>query len=161
MKRVFVLAVLLVSCKSVSKFSATGNERFEGEVVGGTFVRAGVGDAVRMCLKLDADRLQDTPGTISTSDGRFRAAPLRPIPQIWHDPLSTLQFGDGRLQNLLYVVTPSTPGEADAMAVVSLMDSDAVEVRLIRGAPPVDAAASGTEIFAVWNLERETGPCAF
>jgi hypothetical protein len=154
-------ATATAACKGVSRFTATNGERFEGPVAAGSFVRAGTGEGVRMCLTLDADHLQDAPGAITTSDGRFRAVPLRPIPQIWHDPLSTLKFGDGRVQNLVYVATPTTAGEADAMVIVSLMESDAVEVRLLRGAPPVDAGATGAEIFGVWNLDRQTGPCAF
>lgn len=159
---ILLLALALgAACKNVSKFTTRADERFEGPVATGSFVRAGTAEGVRMCLFLDADRLQDTPGSLTTSDGRFRAAPLRPIPQIWHDPLSTLKFGDGRVQNLVYVATPAAAGEADATVIVSLMESDAVEVRILRGAPPVDAGATGSEIFAVFHLDRQTGPCAF
>jgi hypothetical protein len=158
---VLALVAGIFGCKNVSKFTAQNGERYEGQVATGSFVRAGTAEGVRMCLTLDGDHLQDAPGTIMTSDGRFRGVALRPIPQIWHDPLSTLKFGDGRVQNLVYVMTPTTPGEADAMVVVSLMESDAVEVRLLRGAPTVDAGASGNEIFAVFHLERQTGSCAF
>ena len=94
-----------------------------------------------MCLVLDASRLQDAPGTISSSDGRFRSTALRPIPQIWHDSLATLSFGEGRIQNLVYVVTPLVDADAfgDVVAVVSLMQTGSVEVRLFRGAPAIDA----------------------
>jgi hypothetical protein len=123
-----------------------------------------------MCLTLDTDRLQDAPGTLSTSDGRFHDVSLRPIPQIWHDPLSTLSFGDGRVQNLIYAASP-LPGDAgdaeaqDVMVIVSLMQSDRVEVRLVRGAPQTDAGAPlpgvGAALFGVFNLDRQPGPCAF
>lgn len=128
-----------------------------------------------MCVALDADHLQDTPGTLSTSDGRFRATPMRPIPQIWHDPLSTLSFGDGRTRNLVYVATPlgttpatplaPDPDVADVMVFISLMAEGGVEVRLVRGAPQADGGATSTgsppPLFGVFALDRHDGACAF
>jgi hypothetical protein len=123
-----------------------------------------------MCLTLDSDHLQDTPGAITTSDGRFRTAALRPIPQFFHDPLSTLSFGEGRLQNLVYAATPlvGDAGESesqDVIVIVSLMQTDHLEVRLLRGAPQTDAGSPppgvGAPLFGVFNLDREPGPCAF
>jgi hypothetical protein len=164
-------SALILACRDVSRFSSKG-DRFEGNVVKGSFVRSGVADDVRMCLTLDTDHLQDFPGTLTTSDGRFRGATLRPIPQIWHDPLSTLSFGDGRVQNLVYAASPvRLPGDAgeaeaqDVLVIVSLMQSDHVEVRLMRGAPQTDAAAPppgvAGALFGVFNLDRQPGPCAF
>jgi hypothetical protein len=133
-------------------------------------VRVGLDATTRACLTLDADHLQDAPGAISTSDGRFGAALLRPIPQVWHDPLSTLSFGEGRLKNLIYVVTASTPfddGRGDqVVAVVSLMQAGDVELRLIRGAPDRvadggTASSAGASLFAVFDLVRSAGPCSY
>lgn len=156
-----------VACRDVSDFD-TKSDHFGGAVASASFVRSGVVPGTRMCLTLDTSRLQDGPGTLTTSDGRFRGTPLRPIPQVWHDPLSTLSFGDGRRQNLLYAVTPAEDGGAatDVFAVVSLMQSGGVEVRLLRGAPrepredPSDAGSTaGTALFAVFGLERRQGGC--
>ena len=58
-------------------------------------------------VALDVDHLQDAPGAISTSNKLFDRTALRPIPQIWHDPLSTLSFGDGRIKNSVYAAAPS------------------------------------------------------
>lgn len=160
MKRIllaFLLVPVLVACRDNSRFSSRG-DRFQGAVVKGSFVRAGFAEDVQMCLTLDTDHLQDAPGTISTSDARFKGAPLRPIPQIWHDPLSTLSFGDGRTQNLVYAASPNDA--QDVMVVVSLMQSDSIEVRLVRGAPEADGG-TGTSVFGVFNLEKQTGPCSF
>src|SRR5438105_15285757 len=93
---------LPVACRDLSSFSS-GGASFEGAVVKAEFVRAGLAPETRACLTLDTDHLQDAPGRISTSDGRFHLEPLRPVPQIWHDPLSTLSFGEGREKNLRYV----------------------------------------------------------
>jgi hypothetical protein len=165
-----------MGCRSVSRFSSNG-DHFEGDVVKGSFVRSGVGDDAKMCLLLDAGHLQDAPGTFSTSDGRFKDAPLRPIPQIWHDPLSTMTFGDGRTQNLVYVASPSpaasssdaataSPGDAqDAMVFLSLMDDGSLEVRLVRGAPVADSGAPmpsvASPMFGVFTLARRDGACSF
>src|SRR5690606_28853105 len=109
--------------------------------------------------------LQSAPGVVTTSDGRFRDAPLRPIPQLWHDPLSSLSFGDGRLKNLVYVATATDDaGASDATVVVSLMQSGEVEVRVLRSAPQADAAPAPTgappPLFAVFRLQRREGACA-
>jgi hypothetical protein len=156
-------------CRDLSSFTTSG-AHYEGDVVQGDFVRVGVDPSTRACLTLDADHLQDAPGAISTNDGRFSAVPLRPIPQIWHDPLSTLSFGEGRLKNLVYAATASTSlGDGqrdDVLAVVSLMQAGDVEVRLIRGAPDLHAdggapPGSGGVLFAVFDLARGPGPCLY
>jgi hypothetical protein len=188
--RVALGALALVACRDVSGFTTHG-DRFEGPVVEGDFVRSGVDPGTTVCLTLDTDHLQDSPGALSTSDGRFRAVPLRAIPQIWHDPLSTLAFGEGRVKNLLYVAAATTPfadgNGVDAFVVVSLMQSGNVEVRLLRGAPSVapdggnasetatsggateagtsgdvaDAAMPAQNLFAVFTLLRASGPCSY
>ena len=171
----------VVGCRDVSRFSTNGDHHYEGTIVQGSFVRAGLESDGRMCLSLDADHLQDTPGTITTEDGRFRGTPLRPIPQLWHDPLSTLSFGDGRTRNLLYVAAAHAPvdggtsgglEEGDVMVFLSLMQSGDVEVRLVRGAPPAStdvtdagatagAASTSANLFGVFTLRREEGSCSF
>jgi hypothetical protein len=166
------LFVACVGCRDLSDFS-TGGDRFEGAVVQGDFVRAGVGPLTNLCLTLDTDHLQDAPGAISTDDGRFHAAALRSIPQIWHDPLSTLAFGEGRLKNLVYAAAASVPFtgglDGSVLVVVSLMQSGHVEVRLLRGAPGLVEATtdSGSQsapaenVFAVFDLTRKPGPCSY
>lgn len=158
LSRVLLSALALAGCRDLSSFS-TGGDRYEGSVVQAAFVLAGIDAGTdggpRLCLSLDTDRLQDAPGKISTSDGRFSGSPLRPIPQIWHDPLSTLDFGDGRAKNLVYVATASTPfadgSGSDVFAIVSLMESGSVEVRLLRS----------DNVFAVFVLSRQKGACSF
>jgi hypothetical protein len=171
-KRVFVAGAALLAgsagCRDLSGFTTAGSS-YEGPVVAADFVRAGVDMSTRLCLTLDTDHLQDAPGALSTNDGRFHAVPMRTIPQFWQDPLSTLSFGEGRLKNLIYVVTASTPfadgNGNDVFAVVSLMQSGNVEVRLLRGAPggATDGAPSptGGNVFAVFSLSRQQIPCSY
>jgi hypothetical protein len=170
MRRVlFVLATLtaVVACRDLSGFSTADGDVYQGPVVSAGFVLAGMQPDVQLCLTLDTNHLEDAPGAISTKDGMFKQTALRPIPQIWHDPLSTLSFGEGRLKNLIYVATAST-GD-DVFTVVSLMQSGDIEVRLLRGAPglvapPADggpAATSGGNLFAIFSLSRQESPCSF
>ena len=174
-----VVAFTSTGCKSVSRFSSHDGDHFEGDVVKGSFVRAGVADDAKMCLLLDAAHLQDAPGSFSTSDGRFKDALLRPIPQVWHDPLSTMSFGEGRSQNLVYVASPTgpvattmgatataVPGDTqDVMVFLSLMDQGGLEVRLVRGAPVADSGtplpAAAPPMFGVFTLARRDGACSF
>jgi hypothetical protein len=160
--------VLCAACRDLSGYS-TGGGSYQGPVVEGSFVRAGIAADAGACLTLDADHFQNAPGFFWTSDGLFQAAPLRPIPQLWHDPLSTLTFGEGRIKNLLYVATTSgLVGDAsaeDVFAVISLMHSGDVEVRLLRGAPAIavdgSAGASPGNLFAVFTLSRQKTPCSY
>jgi hypothetical protein len=168
-------ALAITACRDISGFSTHG-DRYQGAVIDGDFVRAGVDAGTMLCLTLDTDHLEDGPGNLWTSDGRFAMAALRPIPQLWHDPLSTLSFGEGRLRNLVYVVGATAPfadGDGDdVFVVISLMQSGGVEVRLLRGAPgssgaatpdASDGGASGSSqidnVFAVFTLSRQPGPC--
>jgi hypothetical protein len=162
-----VTVVACVGCRDISSFS-TGSGHYEGAVINASFVLAGVAPTTTMCLTLDTDRLQESPGLLSTNDQRFRNAPLRSIPQVWHDPLSTLSFGDGRIRNLLYVATTEGApdgGGQDVVVVISLMQAGDVEVRLIEGAPRLAAdggpAAAPGNLFAVFDLVRSKGPCSF
>jgi hypothetical protein len=167
----FLLVSLLagVACRDLSGFSTKAGS-YQGWVVPADFILAGVSPSAQLCLTIDTDHLQDTPGSISTSDGRFHAVPLRPIPQIWHDPLSTLSFGEGRLKNLVYVAAASKAFDDgsgnDVFVVVSLMQSGDVEVRLLRGAPGIapdggSATTPGGNLFAVFDLSRQDLPCSF
>jgi hypothetical protein len=160
----------VTGCRDLSGFS-TGSGSFQGQVVPASFILSGIGGDggtdVSLCLTLDTDHLQDAPGAVSTSDGVFSATTLRPIPQLWQDPLSTFNFGEGRTKNLLYIATPQ-PGSgntADVTVIISLMASGDVEVRLLRGAPslsPEGGTPSGsTNLFAVFTLTKQPTPCPF
>ncbi len=162
-------AVALAGCRDLSSFSS-GSGSYEGAVVPASFVLTGVDAGTDLCLTLDTNHLQDNPGSVWTSDGLFTAVPLRPIPQVWQDPLSTLNFGEGRLKNLLYVGTASTPfpdgNGNDVLFVLSLMQSGDVEVRMIRGAPGIVAEGGAAptpagNLFAVFDLTRQPGACGF
>jgi hypothetical protein len=166
------------ACRDLSGFTTGTGSSYEGPVVTAAFVRAYIDAAARTdsgalattqaCLSLDADRLQDAPGNLSTSDGMFHAVPMRTIPQVWQDPLSTLSFGEGRIKNLIYVASATQPfpdgAGSDVFVILSLMQSGDVEVRLLRGAPASSEGGAGSpddHLFAVFDLKRKSTPCSY
>jgi len=117
-----------------------------------------------MRVHIDPDRIQEEPGDVSTDDGIFVDAPFRPIPQLAHDSLSMLQFGEGAVRHLLLGVQPSEG--AMAYAFVSLLERQDIEVRILRGAPPIESestvpGAFGRDLFAVFPLTKQRGTCGF
>lgn len=160
MRRLALAAAFALSaCKDVSSFD-THDDHYEGTVVASDFVRAGVDPGTRLCLTLNTDRLEQSPGVITSSDHRFNGTALRPIPQAFHDPISTLAFGDGRARNLLYVASAAG---GDVTVIVSLMQGGDVEVRTLRGAPggAIDAGSTAENVFGVFELTRTRGTCTF
>jgi hypothetical protein len=155
--------LVLAGCEDVSEFTTAPGESFCGAIVQGLSFRNGFGPGVRMRLNLDAEQLQQAPGILSTDDGLFVDTPLRPLPQLHHDALSTLQFGEGRVRNLMYGVQP-TAGSM-GYAVVSLLENGDVEVRILRGAPPMPGepplALDDPHLFGVFPLTRQRGTCGF
>lgn len=152
----------LAACRDVDDFSTKPGESYCGNVVEGPFVRDGFGPTVRMRLRFDAAALQTGPGGITTDDGIFTEARLAPIPQVFHDPLATLSFGEGRRRSLVYTVTPTREaGGAPLTAVVSLMASGDVEVRLLRAADPAATSlpSLAASYFGVFPLSRQQGDC--
>jgi len=150
-------------CKDISRFTTRPGESYCGNVVSAGFVRQGFGPGVRMRMTLDVDQLDSSPGMIVTDDGMFDYANLRPIPQLAHDTLSTLSFGEGRQRNLLFGIGPSHGPMA--IAVVSLLDNGDVEVRILRGAALLPgeepSPADGEQLYGIFPMQRQTGTCGF
>jgi hypothetical protein len=171
-----VIAFASAGCRDLGRFDSGGGH-YEGGVIAAQFVRTGIASDTRMCLTLDTERLDDAPGTVTTSDGRLTSAQLHAIPPIAHDPLSTLSFGSGRTKNVMLAARArADAGEQDLLVIVSLMDSGGVEVRLLEPAFAVAATADASEsgdagapaagslaqpMFAVFPLEKKPGACPF
>src|SRR4051794_883849 len=145
----------LPSCKDVTRFSTDPGEAYCGQIVKGQFVRSGFAPSVRLRLTFDANRIDDGPGFVSTDDGMFEHSPLRPIPELTNDPLWTLNFGEGREKNLMYVLSPTlATGGPSLTAVLSFLHDGDAEVRLMRGAPSLDgsppSSSDGKALFGVF-----------
>ena len=150
-------ALVLVGCKDVESYSTAADESYCGSVIQGPFVRAGLSPSVQMRLTFDANALDSSPGRVSTSDGLLKDAPLQVVPQLFHDPLSTLEFGEGRRRNLIYAATPARAGSA-VVVILSLMESGDAEVRLLRAAAAQGEQGEGA-IFGVFPLKKRKGTC--
>lgn len=176
------LAMLLAlgahaGCDDVSRFSTADGEAYCGAVTLGSAFRAGLSPRVQMRLTLDASELDgpEPPGALSTYEPPSEGTPerrlldeaaLRPIAALGHDPLSRLEFGDGRERNAVYAVSASEPGAESLLAILSLRSDESVEVRLLR--PGQEPLPSGEplppgqrQIFGVFRLTRRSGTCGF
>jgi hypothetical protein len=162
-------------CDDVSRFSTGAGQSYCGSIVLGSSFRTGLSPRVQMRLELDASAIDgpDSPGRLSTYEAATAAseerrlltdAPLRPVPPMLHDPLSRLEFGEGRERNAIFAVSPVDPGSESLMAVVSLKSDDTVEVRLIRAGATetTDGTPEGRRpVFGVFPLTRQDGACGF
>jgi hypothetical protein len=160
----------LAACKDIDRFSTDPDESYCGKIVSASMVRLGFSSTMCMRLTFDARNMNDRPGHLWTDEGMFAATPLRPLPQLSHDPLLTFTFGEGREKNLLFAADPADPDRGPTVtAVISLMHSGDAEVRLLRGAgggmeppPSPDAGPDpgGAPLFGVFApLRRRKGTC--
>ena len=152
----------LLACKDVDDYSTKPDESYCGAVVQGPFVRDGFAPEVRLRLTFDAAAISSGPGAVTTDDGLFTDARLTPIPQVFHDPLATLSFGEGRKRSMLYALAPTREqGGAPVTAVLSLMEGGDVEVRLFRAGDATQTATPSlaASYFGVFPLKRQKGTC--
>ncbi|WP_437735861.1 hypothetical protein [Sorangium sp. So ce1335] len=164
-------------CDDVSRFSTTEGESYCGAITLGGAFRAGLSPRVQMRLTLDADALDgpEPPGALWTYEAPdagaperrlLDGAPLRPIAALAHDPLSRLEFGEGRERNAIYAVSAAAPDAEPLLAILSLRTDESVEVRLLRpGEAPLPSgeapAAGQRQVFGNFRLTRRTGTCGF
>ncbi|MDC0683155.1 hypothetical protein [Sorangium atrum] len=164
-------------CDDLSRFSTADGEAYCGAITLGGAFRTGLSPRVQMRLTLDADALDgpEPPGALWTYEAPDGAtaerrlldgAPLRPIGALSHDPLSRLEFGEGRERNAIYAVDAAEPEAEPLLAVLSLRTDESVEVRLLRpGRAPLassEAEAAGQrQVFGNFRLTRRTGTCGF
>lgn len=157
------IALFVGGCADISSYRTADDERYCGKVISAALVRHGFEETANMRVSLDTHSLQQTPGVLSTSDGVFDNAEMFALPQLQNDVLSSLQFGEGRMRNIVLGAQP-TRGPT-ALVVVSLMDDGKVEVRVVRGAPPAASDPVQDEpddgLFGVFPLEKEKGLCGF
>ena len=163
--------VATTGCSDLSKFQLDDNEAYCGRMVSAPlfqsgFVPEGTGPALEMRMHLDVDALTTAPGTLTSDDRNrglcrdndqplFDEAPLRAIPEVLHDAISTLEFGQGREHSFFAYVDSTCQGTM--LAVVSLMHNKDVELRLFKPAP-----AAGSSGYALFYLQpRETANCGF
>lgn len=149
-----LLAALAGGCADEDAFTTGSGECFRGGIVGADFVREGFGAEVAATLTINVRQLSSgaaEAGRLWTADGLFEGAAVSQMRQVSNDTISLLQFPGGRLRNYLAHATPEdgTP----ASLVISLMENDKVELRVIR--PPAGEAGSPPALFGVFSLSRD------
>ncbi len=157
-----VLGLTLAGCRSLDRFDTGDDGAFCGSIIDSSFTRRGFEPGLAMRLTLDVDALHDNPGTLSTNDAEGLCAPLPSFdrarmhvtPELFADPLSLLEFGSTRDHNFVAWVDSTCQGSA--LAVISLMHTGAVEVRLLRRGLTANDETPGD--FAVFQLERTDCP---
>lgn len=181
-----LLATLALSCRNLERFDTPGNAAFCGPLVAGPNFHDGlVGEQqiaalLQMKLKLDTSQLgafsnnemvrlgflssNDAESGLCSADGGplFKSSPLRAIPQLDHDTLSTLSFGEGHDEDFFAWIDSTCQGTM--LALVSLLRKGDVELRLFKPAalPPPDAKAAERPGYALFYLHRsDDKTCGF
>jgi len=167
-----------LGCTDLSDYELEADEAYCGSMVSAPvfqsgFLPEGVPPTLRLRLHLDVDALTTLPGKL-TSDDRadglckdsdqplFDEAPLRAIPEVLHDPISTLEFGQGRVHTFFAYADSTCQGTM--LSVISLMKNKDVEVRLFKPAAMAksDAPAAESSGYALFYLKPfETDDCGF
>ncbi|HVY32355.1 MAG TPA: hypothetical protein VHB79_37720 [Polyangiaceae bacterium] len=172
------LATSSLGCRDIDRFNTQRSEAYCGHMVVGPGFYDGltaekqIAQTLAMKLKLDTSQLgafsNDEPvrlGFLSSNDKAdglcsqqkqplFKSSPLRGIPQLDHDTLSTLSFGEGHDDDF-FAWTDSTC-QGTMLALVSLLRKGDVELRLFKPAalPPPDAGPDERPGYALFYLQR-------
>jgi len=169
---------LSLGCTDLSEFQLEDSEAYCGSMVSAPLFHSGfipenAPPSLRLRLHLDIDALTTEPGHLTTDDRAhglckssdrplFDEAQLRAIPEVLHDLISTLEFGQGREHSFFAYVDSTCQGTM--LAIVSLMKNQDVEVRLFKPAAMAasDAPAGKSSGYALFHLKpRETKNCGF
>ena len=158
----------LLGCQDLERFDTKDGEAYCGELVGAPFSTGLLPNGasppdIGMRLTFDIHGLASSPGTLSTDDqeqGMCSPEPLldgvrlRSVSEAFHDPISQLEFGDGREKNILVWVDSTCQGTM--LGVISLMRDDDIEVRLFKPAPAYDDDTPREDRpgFGQWKLTR-------
>jgi hypothetical protein len=173
-----------LGCRSIDRFDTRGEAAYCGELVSAPsfhdgFLPKNKAKKLMMQLTLDTSQLSSfsenntaLPGTLSSNDGDwgfcsegkqalFKGSPLRAIPQVYHDSLSTLVFGEGHEED--FFAWTDSQCQGTMLALVSLLRNSDVELRLFKPAPlpPLDAGPEQRPGFALFHLRRHNEGCRF
>jgi hypothetical protein len=172
------------SCTSIDGFTSKPGEAYCGTIgladFHSGFVEEDSPSTLGLALALDVSKIPTQPGILNSNDPQgicgtadapqllFDNAPLRAIPELQHDVLSALTFGEGHDHDFFAWVDSTCQGTM--LAVVSLMKNNYVELRLFKPArlSTPNATAAERAGFALFHLhpkplnKTETeGGCGF
>jgi hypothetical protein len=175
------LLLSTLSCRDLERFDTHDKAAYCGELVSGPSFQDGFvakEPVLRMSLTLDTSKLSSlsgkatSPGRLTSNDAEaglcaaqgqalFEGANLRGIPQVDHDAIGAMTFGDGHDEDFFAWVDSTCQGTM--LAVVSLLRSGDVELRLFKPMPPPREDAPPTEKpgFALFYMQRNDQGCDF
>jgi hypothetical protein len=154
-----LLLLAVAACRDLDRFDTGQTGAYCGNIIDGSFTRRGFAPGLGMRLTLDIAALQIAPGTLTSDDAAtgpcspsplFDHTPLVVTPELFADPLSQLEFGANRQDNFVAWADATCGGSA--LAVVSLLHTGDVEVRLLRRGGSADGLTPGD--FGVFQLRR-------
>ncbi|HYP75869.1 MAG TPA: hypothetical protein VER12_07940 [Polyangiaceae bacterium] len=173
-----------VSCGDLEGFTSKPNEAYCGKIALPLFQDGFIDEEspsiLELALTLDADKLATEPGILNSKDPLgicgtpeapqvlFQNAPLRAIPELQHDVLSALTFGEGHDHDFFAWVDSTCQGTM--VAVVSLMKNNYIELRLFKPMrlPRPHATPAEQPGFALFHLNpkplhvpEKDGGCGF
>lgn len=170
-------APALFGCRDIDRFDTGGPAAYCGSIVGvgafnKGFIETGAPPSLNLRLEIHTNTLTSTPGELTSDDREsgfcseggtplFDEAPLRAIDEVLKDAISHAEFGDGHEHDLFAWVDSTCQGTM--LAVLSLLTSGAVEIRLFKPAPNVAAEAPQSQQagFALFYLTRSERGCEF
>lgn len=175
------VALGLLSCKNLERFDTKGDAAYCGTIVAGPSFHDGFiasqQEPFLLRLTLDtsqisgvADNQVALPGRLTSNDGEsglcaehalFENSLMRTIPQVYHDSISTMSFGEGHEEDFFAWVDSTCQGTM--LSLVSLLSSGNVELRLFKPAPvPKDGAGPEERPgYALFHLTRYEKGCGF
>jgi hypothetical protein len=179
-----VCAVSALSCGNLDGFTSKPGEAYCGTIglpdFHNGFVEEDSPSILELALTLDVNKLQTQPGVLNSNDPEgicgtpdapqvlFSNALLRAIPELQHDVLSALTFGEGHDHDFFAWVDSTCQGTM--LAVVSLMKNNYIELRLFKPArlSTPDTTAAERPGFALFHLNpkplnktEKEGGCGF
>jgi len=161
-------AASALSCGNLEGFTSKPGEAYCGTIGLADFHKGFVEEdspsILGLALVLDVNKIPTQPGILNSNDPQgicgtpdapqllFSNAPLRAIPELQHDVLSALTFGEGHDHDFFAWVDSTCQGTM--LAVVSLMKNNYVELRLFKPArlTTPDAPAAERPGFALFHL---------
>ncbi|MEI9950180.1 MAG: hypothetical protein WDO74_14690 [Pseudomonadota bacterium] len=177
-------AAFALSCTSLDGFNSKPGEAYCGPIglalFHEGFVKEDSPSDLVVALTMNTSKLSSVPGLLSSKDPQgicgtadapqvlFLDAPVRAIPEVDHDVLSALTFGEGHDHDFFAWVDSTCQGTM--LAVVSLMKNNYIELRLFKPAPspPPNATPAQRPGFALFHLDpkplyvpKEEGGCDF
>ena len=149
-------AVLTVAaCSDLDRYQTRQDEVWRGQVVASRYVRRGFDTLPTLDLApLDLSNTTSAPGRITTSDGTFVDAALLPIAPAAYDALGEIDLGAGHARSFPFFVEVSAGPHAGelALAVLSLLEDDTLELRIVRG---TGADPEGDDLYGLFPLTRQ------